>query len=228
MRRALTMMLTRSSTISRGSNGRVAGQWYLWSRSAFSRLATVQSGNRIVETRGAYAVPVLLIGITGANPRSTSFSTRSSSCSCTGLGSTKRSCLAKLVDGWFSPGGQMKPKVYLETTIASYLTARTSRDLVVAAHQELTAEWWNQHRNRFSLFVSGLVLQEAGGGDPGAAAGRLAELRGIAVLELNDDVRELARRFLESGLIPAKAVEDAFHVAIATLHGMDYLLTWNC
>lgn len=122
----------------------------------------------------------------------------------------------------------MKPKVYLETTIASYLTARTSRDLVVAAHQELTAEWWNQHRNRFRLFVSGLVLQEAGGGDQEAAARRLAELRGIAVLGLNDEVRELARRFLESGLIPAKAVEDAFHVAIATLHGMDYLLTWNC
>jgi hypothetical protein len=104
----------------------------------------------------------------------------------------------------------MKPKVYLETTIASYLTARTSRDLVVAAHQGLTAEWWNQHRGRFSLFVSGLVLREAGSGDPEAAARPLVVLRGIAVLELNDEARELARRFLKAGLIPAKAVEAFF------------------
>jgi hypothetical protein len=65
----------------------------------------------------------------------------------------------------------MKPTVYLETTIPSYLTARASRDLVVAAHQELTTEWWSRHRSRFSLFVSALVLQEAGSGDPEARPG---------------------------------------------------------
>jgi hypothetical protein len=122
----------------------------------------------------------------------------------------------------------MKPKVYLETTIASYLTARTSRDLVVAAHQELTTEWWSEHRDRFNLFVSELVLEEAARGDAEAATRRLAELRSLAVLELTDQARELARRFVASGVLPPKAVEDAFHVAIATLHGMDYLLTWNC
>jgi hypothetical protein len=72
-----------------------------------------------------------------------------------------------------------KPKVYLETTIVSYLTARRSRDLVVAAHQEFTAEWWNEHRSRFSLFVSDLVVQKARHGDPEAADRRLTELRGI-------------------------------------------------
>lgn len=122
----------------------------------------------------------------------------------------------------------MKPTVYLETTIASYLTARPSRELVVAAHQEFTVEWWKRHRDRFSLFVSALVLHEAGQGDPDAAARRLAELRGIAILDVNDEARELVRRIVESGLLPANAIEDAFHVAIATLHGMDYLLTWNC
>src|SRR5271154_875522 len=66
-------------------------------------------------------------------------------------------------------------KVYLETKIPSYLTARTSRDLVIAAHQELTAEWWSVHRNRFDLYISELVLDEAGSGDAETAARRLGE-----------------------------------------------------
>ena len=122
----------------------------------------------------------------------------------------------------------MRPKVYLETTIASYLTARPSRDLVVAAHQELTSEWWAQHRWRFDLFVSDLVLQEASQGDPGASARRLAELAGIPVLETTEEARDLAREFVERNVIPKTAVEDAFHVAVATAQGMDFLLTWNC
>ncbi len=122
----------------------------------------------------------------------------------------------------------MKPKVYLETTIPSYLTSRPSRDLIVAAHQQATSYWWHNHRHRFSLFVSPRVLAEAGSGDPVAAARRLAALQGIVVLDLTDEARELAQRFLESHFIPAKAFEDALHMAIATVHGMDYLLTWNC
>ena len=122
----------------------------------------------------------------------------------------------------------MKRRVYLETTIASYLTARPSRDLIIGAHQELTIEWWAQHRQRFEVFISDLVLQEAARGDQIAAAKRLAELSGIAVLETTEEARELARQFVDRGLIPQKAVEDAFHVAIATAQGMDFLLTWNC
>jgi hypothetical protein len=122
----------------------------------------------------------------------------------------------------------MKPKVYLETTIPSYLTSRPSRDLLVAAHQQLTNDWWQDHRHRFSLYVSPRVLAEAGSGDPVAAARRLTALQGVAVLNLTDEARELAQRFLDSPFIPANAFEDALHVAIATVHGMDYLLTWNC
>jgi hypothetical protein len=122
----------------------------------------------------------------------------------------------------------MKRKVYVETTIASYLTARPSRDLVVAAHQELTIEWWTNHRHRFDVFISELVLREAARGDQSAASRRLAELNGIEVLDLDDSARELARQFVERRLIPEKAVEDAFHVALATAQGMDFLLTWNC
>src|SRR5580704_9567279 len=122
----------------------------------------------------------------------------------------------------------MKRKVYLETTVASYLTARPSRDLVVAAHQELTVEWWSRHRHRFDIYVSDLVLREAARGDPSAAARRLAELQGIDILSLTAEAQELAALFLKRGLIPQKAVEDALHVALATAQGMDFLLTWNC
>jgi hypothetical protein len=101
----------------------------------------------------------------------------------------------------------LKRRVYIETTVASYLTARPSRDLVVAAHQELTIEWWTKHRQRFDLYISDIVLRESARGDELAAAKRLGELGGIDVLVLNDVTRELARLFLERRLIPKKAVE---------------------
>lgn len=122
----------------------------------------------------------------------------------------------------------MKRKVYIETSVASYLTARSSRDLVVAAHMELTTEWWTNHRDRFDLFVSDIVLREAARGDVAAAAKRIAELAGIDVLDLDDAAGELAGRLLERGLLPKKALEDALHAAIATVRGMNFLLTWNC
>jgi hypothetical protein len=81
----------------------------------------------------------------------------------------------------------MKPRVYLETTIASYLTARSSSDLLLAAHQQLTMEWWAQHRQRFEVFVSDLVLLEVSRGDRAAASKRLAELAGISVLVLRSN-----------------------------------------
>jgi hypothetical protein len=121
----------------------------------------------------------------------------------------------------------MKPKVYLETTIPSYLTSRPSRDLLVAAHQQLTSDWWNDHRDRFSLFISERVLREAGSGDASAAARRLGELAGVPRLEFTPEALDLAKRFLAGGAIPAKSLEDAIHIAIATVNGMDYLLTWN-
>jgi hypothetical protein len=122
----------------------------------------------------------------------------------------------------------LKRRVYIETTVASYLTARPSRDLVVAAHQELTIEWWLGHRQRFDLYISDIVLREAARGDELAAAKRLSELGGLDVLALDDTARDLARLFVERRLIPERAVEDALHVAVATAQGMDFLLTWNC
>jgi hypothetical protein len=121
----------------------------------------------------------------------------------------------------------MKPKVYVETTVASYLTGSPSRDLVVAAHQQITREWW-ESRNRFDLYISQIVFQEAGGSDQEAAASRLKILEGISVLELTPEARDLAKKLLTQGPIPEKAALDALHIAIAVANGMDFLVTWNC
>lgn len=121
----------------------------------------------------------------------------------------------------------MRPKVYLETTIPSYLTAWPSRDLVKAAHQQITREWW-QNRTRFDLYISQLVLREASGGDAEAARLRLEALRGIPVLALSPAASALAQQLVQQGLLPENTVADALHIAIAVVNGMDYLLTWNC
>jgi predicted nucleic acid-binding protein len=118
--------------------------------------------------------------------------------------------------------------VYLETTIPSYLTARPSRDLLRAAHQEITREWWEDHRSRFDLFVSRIVLEEAGRGDPDAAGRRLDALAGLPSLEMTEEVFDMARSLLDAGVLPGKARIDALHIAVAAVHGIDILLTWNC
>jgi len=120
------------------------------------------------------------------------------------------------------------PRVYLETTVISYLTARASRNLRVVAHQEITADWWTRRRMRFELYVSRLVIDEASAGDAEAAAQRLATLSGIPRLELTEAVSILAEHLVTGAAIPREAIEDALHVAVAAAHGMDYLLTWNC
>ena len=108
------------------------------------------------------------------------------------------------------------------------MTSRPSRDLLVAAHQQLTSDWWNDHRHRFELFTSVRVEIEAGSGDARAAARRLEALEGIPLLEVTEDAAGLAKRFVGTKGIPENSAEDALHVAIATVHGMNYLLTWNC
>jgi hypothetical protein len=122
----------------------------------------------------------------------------------------------------------VKQRVYLETTIASYLAAKPSRDLIVLAHQQLTLESWDSRRDYFDLFVSQLVVQEAGAGDAEAAQRRMQIIEPLPLLALNETGLQLARALVDTGVVPAKAVEDALHIAVATVHGMDYLLTWNC
>jgi len=122
----------------------------------------------------------------------------------------------------------MRPAVYIETTIPSYLTARPSRDIVFMANQQITREWWDRRRVDFDLFVSQFVLDEAEVGDPDAAARRLEILRDLPVLEVDESCRHLALALLDGVPLPPKAKTDALHIAVAAANGVDYLLTWNC
>ncbi|PSB62910.1 DNA-binding protein [filamentous cyanobacterium CCP1] len=122
----------------------------------------------------------------------------------------------------------MSEAVYIETSILGYLTARPSRDLVVAANIEITREWWDTRRSDFQLYTSQAVVKETSQGDAQIATQRLEIIRDLELLELNQSVLDLAEQFLERSSLPAKADVDAVHIATATIHGMDYLLTWNC
>lgn len=121
----------------------------------------------------------------------------------------------------------MKPTVYIETTIPSLLTAWPSRDLLIAAAQAATREWW-ETRDRYELCVSEEVLREAGRGDAAAAAQRLAAIGDSIILPVTGDVERLTERILDAGLIPSRAIRDAIHIAVTAVHRVDYLLTWNC
>jgi predicted nucleic acid-binding protein len=118
--------------------------------------------------------------------------------------------------------------VYIETSIVSYLTARPSRDLLVAAHQQLTVAWWDQQRSYYEIFTSQVVLAEARAGDPDAAQRRVAVLEHLPLLDVTDAAITLAAALVSGQALPAQAAQDALHVAVACVHGIEYLLTWNC
>ncbi|NBV22144.1 MAG: PIN domain-containing protein [Proteobacteria bacterium] len=121
-----------------------------------------------------------------------------------------------------------KPTVYLETTVISLLTARPTRDVVQMALQQLTLEWWETRRHDFELYVSDFVLQEAARGDQDAARRRLELAVKFKELPFTGEIEVLAARLLEETRLPAKSKQDALHLASAAVHGVDYLLTWNC
>jgi len=122
----------------------------------------------------------------------------------------------------------MADRVYVETTVVSYLTARPNRDVVIAGHQQITQEWWESRRGTYELCVSQLVLDEARVGDVVAAQDRLVVLQPMLVLETTRKALELAKELLEAGALPAKAANDALHIAVAATQAVPYLLTWNC
>lgn len=122
----------------------------------------------------------------------------------------------------------MKPKVYIETSVVSYLTARPSNDIRAMANQNATLEWWETQKPNFEALISEFVLAEAGLGDAAAAARRLAVLSGLAELRTTEESRALAQELIRRGALPVSAEIDAFHVAVAAVNGIEYLLTWNC
>lgn len=122
----------------------------------------------------------------------------------------------------------MKKRVYIETTIISYLAARPSRDLILASRQAATEQWWQSQRTQCDLFMSELVMREADQGDDEARQRRIAVMEGIPRLAATRASEALAYRLLRAHALPSGAVDDAAHVAVAAAHGMDILLTWNC
>lgn len=121
-----------------------------------------------------------------------------------------------------------RKKVYIETSIVSYLTARLSHDLLAVAWQSATVDWWDTQRQRFDLYSSSIVIEEAKKGDPEAASRRLNVLDGIPLLAIVDDVVKLSTILIQEKALPEKALDDSLHVALSAVHGIDYLLTWNC
>ena len=120
------------------------------------------------------------------------------------------------------------PSVYLETTIPSYLASNPSRDLIMAAHQQITHDWWQDAHDRFDLYISEAVLSEIRSGDPDAAERRLALVNGLPVLQLNDDVRSLVHEYDRRLGLTGRARADLPRFAFAVGYQMDYLVTWNC
>ena len=121
----------------------------------------------------------------------------------------------------------MRPKLYLESTIPSYLVARPSQAVVVAGQQLTTHQWWAKRLKDFDIYVSQVVLEEISAGDEEMARQRLELVKSFAGLRLTDEVNVLTKALLRRGPLPPKAARDAAHIAVATVHGMHFLLTWN-
>jgi len=120
------------------------------------------------------------------------------------------------------------PRVYLETSVVSYLVGRLSRDVIVLGNQELTREWWANSRADYDFFVSEVVLAEVASGDPDLARQRLLVAQDVPLLRVTEEAELLAPLLLRAAGLATNAATDALHMAVATVHGMDYLLSWNC
>ena len=121
----------------------------------------------------------------------------------------------------------MKPLVYIESSVISYLTARPSNDLIKSARQAITEEWWEKDRTRFNCYISALVEEEIARGNPDAAKRRLDVTNKIDNLSVSANAKEIAEVLISSGAVPVNSEEDALHIGIATAHGVHFLLTWN-
>lgn len=119
-------------------------------------------------------------------------------------------------------------RIYIETSIVSFATARPSRDIQTAALQQQARDWWDLERPRFEVVTSQLTIDEAKRGDPVAAAERLKLLDGLPLLDVDSSTQAMAAMLLAEHTMPKQAAADALHVAVAALGGVKYLLTLNC
>jgi len=120
------------------------------------------------------------------------------------------------------------PTLYIETSIISYLRQRPSTQVVMAARQLLTHQWWGEERGNYELVTSQYVLDEASAGDPVLAAERLQLPEGIPLLPLDPQLGVIANEIVSRAILPPQASIDALHIAAVAHHRIQYLLTWNC
>ena len=122
----------------------------------------------------------------------------------------------------------MKEKIYLETSVISYYSARPSRDVIVLAHQAITRSWWPIALKQYDIYISEVVIEEMSMGDPEAASKRIESVNEFAELKLSEDVERMADVYMREFEIPKKAFRDTLHLAFSSVHNIDYLVTWNC
>ncbi|MCX7046200.1 MAG: type II toxin-antitoxin system VapC family toxin [Candidatus Sumerlaeota bacterium] len=120
----------------------------------------------------------------------------------------------------------MRQKIYIETSVVSYLVARLSSNAIVAGHQAATHKFW-QRLDGFDVYVSDLVLQEAGRGDAVRTKERIEALASFVVLDTGDEEKALARDLVYNKAVPEGNPEDALHIATAAMNGMGFIVTWN-
>ena len=121
----------------------------------------------------------------------------------------------------------IKPSVYLESTVVSYLVARPSSNPVLAARQKASRQLWENYADRFEFVTSHIVHNEIRQGNAGAARQRLEAVTLLRILETPPEVDTLAQKLLDSGAVPRNSLPDAQHIAIATVHNVEYLVSWN-
>ena len=121
----------------------------------------------------------------------------------------------------------MKPKVYIETSVISYLASSPSRDVIIAGRQAETHDWWEKHRHRFELYISALVEQEIGRGNPAQAVARIARIDGMTSVAISDAAVQVSTTLLQKCAVPTGSEDDALHIGIAATQGAEFLLTWN-
>ncbi len=120
----------------------------------------------------------------------------------------------------------MKTQIYVESSVISYLTSRPPRDIIRLARHRLTAEWW-ENREKWNLCISPTVVEEISAGDPEAADRRIAVAKQMMLLPALPEARNLANLLVVRGAVPTIAFSDALHLALAALHKLPFLLTWN-
>jgi predicted nucleic acid-binding protein len=119
-----------------------------------------------------------------------------------------------------------KPRIYLESSVVSYLANRPSRDVRTALRQLITNEWW-ESIDRSTVWVSKLVIDEVSKGNHEAAQRRLKVIDGLPIFDISQEAMELAAKLIRDGAVPKTEPEDATHIAPAVTLKARFLVTWN-